>query len=205
MLTHRFDDALDLAHAWHRDQKRKGTEVPYVGHLLAVSALVLEHEGTEDEAIAALLHDGLEDAPSQDEADTRRAAIRTRFGDAVLAIVEACTDAEPAEKRRERGPDEERLATWRARKRRYIEHLRAASRSALLVSASDKVHNARAIVRDLGMVGPAVFDRFTGKRDGTLWYYRELCAVLSARLGDEPRIENLARELARLVTELGAG
>ena len=206
MLTHRFDEALDLAHAWHRSQKRKGTEIPYVGHLLGVSALVLEHGGTEDEAIAGLLHDALEDAPDQEEADYRRGEIRHRFGDAVLAIVEACTDAEPDERQRARVPDPgERLAKWRARKARYIEHVRAAPGAALLVSAADKVHNARAIVRDLGAVGRAVFERFTGKRDGTLWYYRELSAALNGRVADEPRIANLVRELARLVEEMGVG
>jgi len=171
MLTHRYDEALDLAHAWHRDQKRKGTGIPYVAHLLAVSALVLEHEGTEEEAIAGLLHDALEDAPDQEEADRRRCEIRRRFGESVLSIVEACTDAEPSAKALERSlePGAKRAA-YQDRKSRYIEHLPAADRSARLVAAADKVHNAGAIVRDLHAIGLAVFERFMAKRELTLWY-----------------------------------
>ena len=177
-----------------------------MAHLLAVSALVLEHGGTEDEAIAALLHDALEDAPDQEEADRRREEIRQRFGEGVLGIVEACTDAEPAEKQRERTPDETlRMERWRARKARYLGHLRDAPGPVVLVCAADKVHNAAAIVRDLRAVGASVFDRFTAKRDGTLWYYEQVLAALEKRVGEEPRIAALVWELSRLVEEMGAG
>jgi hypothetical protein len=187
MLTHRSDEALDLAHAWHRDQKRKGTQIPYVGHLLAVSALVLEHGGTEEEAVAGLLHDALEDAPAQEEAIARRGEIRHRFGEGVLSIVEACMDAEPAGKARERTLEPEaKTVAYRARKTRYVEHLAEAPGSVLLVAAADKVHNAGAIVRDL-----------------TLWYYRAVLAGLEARVGEEPRIAGLVRELGRLVRDRG--
>lgn len=206
MLTQRYDDALRLAHQWHRGQKRKGTEVPYVAHLLAVSALVLEDGGTEDEAIAGLLHDALEDAPNQEEADARRGEIRHRFGEAVLAVVEACTDAEPLSKGAERELDgDARREAWRGRKARYVEHLGHVPGAVLLVAAADKVHNAGAIVRDVRTGGPAVFDRFVGKRDGTLWYYRQVLAALEARVGDEPRIAALVLELGRWVGEMGEG
>ena len=206
MLTPRYDEALDLAHAWHRGQKRKGTEVPYVSHLLAVSALVLEHGGTEEEAVAGLLHDALEDAPSQEEADARRGEIRYRFGEGVLSIVEACTDAEPLGKTRERALDEDgRRAAWRTRKENYVAHLAHVRGSVVLVAAADKVHNAGAIVRDVRALGPGVFDRFVGRQDGTLWYYGEVLTALEARVADEPRIAPLIRELTRLVGEMGEG
>lgn len=208
MLSTRYSDALVLAHAWHRSQMRKGTEIPYVAHLLAVSALVLEHGGTEEEAIAALLHDALEDAPNQEEANARRAEIRHRFGDGVLAVVEACTDAEPAGKGAERGLDgAERQKAYRARKTAYVDHLRdpSTSGSVLLVAAADKVHNATAIVGDVRALGASVFDRFTADRETTLWYYRSVCAALSGRVGEEPRIGGLVATLAELVEAMGAG
>jgi (p)ppGpp synthase/HD superfamily hydrolase len=204
LLTHRYDDALVRAHAWQRSQKRKGTPVPYVAHLLAVSALVLEHGGTEDEAIAALFHDALEDAPNQEEANARRSEIRHRFGDAVLQVVAACTDAEPDGKGAERKLDEEgRREAWMARKTAYVAHLEHTFASVLLVAAADKVHNAAAIVRDVGTHGPEVFMRFVGRADGTLWYYREVHTALQARAPEEPRVGVLVAELGRLVREMG--
>ena len=204
MLTARYDDALLLAHQWHRDQKRKGTQVPYMAHLMTVSGLVLEHGGTEDEAIAGLLHDALEDAPNQEEADHRRGEIRHRFGAEVLAIVEACTDAEPFGKDAERKLDEEgRREAWMTRKQAYVAQLGVVGGSVLLVAGADKLHNARAIVRDVAAHGPGVFDRFVGRRDGTVWYYRAVLAALEARVGDEERIGPLVRELGRVVGGMG--
>jgi (p)ppGpp synthase/HD superfamily hydrolase len=204
MLTHRYDDALVLAHSWHRTQGRKGTGTPYVAHLLSVSALVLEHGGTEDEAVAGLLHDALEDAKDQQEADARRDKIRHRFGQGVLDVVEACTDAEPRAKQAEaKLQGDGRRKQWKVRKTGYIDHLARATASVLLVSAADKVHNASAIVRDLTADGPEVFSRFVGRREGTLWYYGTVLRALESRAGDEPRIEGLVRELGRLVSEMG--
>jgi len=130
--------------------------------------------------------------------------IGERFGPQVLGIVEACTDADAAEKAREREwPLEERRARWRARKERYIEHLERAPGPVLLVAVADKLHNARAIARDLELEGPTVFDRFFGGEAGTLRYYRTLAGVLAGRVHDEPRIAWLAAELGRVVARLG--
>ncbi len=200
MLTSAYDEALVLAAALHRTQRRKGSEVPYLSHLLSVSALVLENGGTQVEAIAALLHDAVEDAGDGPAAERIRREIRGRFGPEVLGIVEACTDADPVERARERAqPVQERRASWRARKERYIEHLERAPGPVLLVAAADKLHNARAIARDLELEGRTVFDRFFGAEEGTLWYYRTLTRVLAARVRDEPRIAWLAVELERVV------
>lgn len=204
MTTPRYEQALALAHAWHASQLRKGTDVPYVQHLEGVADLVARHGGSEDERIAGLLHDALEDAPTQDEADRRREEIRTRFGEAVLTVVEACTDAEPAAKQAEkRRAGADRRRGWLERKLRYIEHLAHAPGPVLLVSAADKRHNAGAIVADLGTVGPAVFHRFSAGRSGTLWYYRSLWAMLALRAEDEPRIEAMVEELNGLVRAMG--
>jgi (p)ppGpp synthase/HD superfamily hydrolase len=182
LLSERFEEALVYACQLHARQRRKGTDIPYVSHLLAVSSLVLENGGDEDGAIAALLHDAVEDqggAPVLEE-------IRRRFGDRVAAIVEGCTDADTIPK-----------PPWRARKERYIAHVRTAPRDVQRVSAADKLHNARAIVRDLRGEKDAIWARFSGGRDGTLWYYRSLADVfLAAQLGF------LSDELGRVVTEM---
>ena len=159
MLTERYADALQLAWRLHDGQVRKGTLIPYISHLLGVSSLALEHGATEDEAIAALLHDAVEDAGGKPTLEM----IRVHFGEAVAQIVDGCTDAYGEPK-----------PPWRARKEAYIAHLATASPSVRLVSSSDKLHNARSILSDLRVLGPAVWTRFTARRDGTLWYYRSL-------------------------------
>ena len=177
--------ALDYAAEAHQSQARKGTSIPYVSHLMGVASLVIEHGGDEDQAIAGLLHDVLEDCGLQHEGP-----IGERFGDRVLAIVRACTDGTP---------DEHGVkAPWRARKEAYIAHLATASDDALLVSACDKLHNARAISTDLAS-GEDVFARFTGGRDGTLWYYDALAKTFADRLGDRrPLAIELAATVARI-------
>jgi GTP pyrophosphokinase len=170
-LTTRFDEALQLAADLHRVQTRKGGAIPYLSHLLGVASLVIEYGGDEDLAIAGLLHDVLEDCGAQ-HADQ----IRQRFGDRVLRIVEACTDGTP-NPNGQKGP-------WQERKQAYLEHLASAAEDALLVSACDKLHNARAIASDLAS-GQDVFARFKGGRDGTLWYYRNLLGIFEDRLGRE--------------------
>jgi (p)ppGpp synthase/HD superfamily hydrolase len=154
MLTFKFDDALHYATLIHAGQTRKGTEIPYLSHLLGVASIALEHGATEDEAIGALLHDAGEDAGGLG----RIADIRPRFGDAVAQIVEGCTDAVVIPK-----------PPWRARKEAYIDHVRHASPSVRLVSAADKLHNARAVLSDYRQLGEVLWLRFTGGRDGTLW------------------------------------
>jgi len=183
-LTPRFEDALLYATRLHATQTRKGNDVPYVAHLLAVASLVLEAGGDEDAAIAALLHDAAED---QGGLETL-AEIRSRFGDAVADIVAACSDT-----------FEEPKPPWHARKRAYIAHLRNAPPEVLLVSCADKLHNARAIVTDHRMLGDALWQRFHAGRDDILWYYREVSAIFSAQ-GPEP----LATELALVVEALHA-
>lgn len=180
MLGERFDAALLLASDLHRQQVRKESGVPYVSHLLAVCALALEFGADEDQAIAALLHDAVEDQGGLDTA----ARIRTRFGDRVAELVLALTDAVVVPK-----------PPWRERKEVYLRHLAAAPDEVLLVSCCDKIHNARSIVQDHGQSGAALWSRFTGGRDGTLWYYRELAAIFARRGPSRP---------ARLLGELAA-
>lgn len=180
MLGERFDAALLLASDLHRQQVRKESGVPYVSHLLAVCALALEFGADEDQAIAALLHDAVEDQGGLDTA----ARIRTRFGDRVAELVLALTDAVVVPK-----------PPWRERKEVYLRHLAAAPAEVLLVSCCDKIHNARSIVLDHAQAGHALWSRFSGGRDGTLWYYRELAAVFAERGPVGP---------ARLLGELAA-
>lgn len=181
-FNERLSEALTYAVRAHHGQFRKGTSIPYISHLLAVSSLVMEHGGNEDQAIAALLHDVLEDCGAHHEA-----AIRAQFGDAVADIVLGCTDATADEKRDQGG--------WYARKEAYVAHLREAPAATLLVSACDKLHNARAIASDFATLGDALFERFNAKKDGTQWYYRALNTVFTERLAGTP----LARELAEAI------
>ncbi len=181
-LSFRFDQALQYATLIHAGQTRKGTEIPYLAHLLAVTSLVLEYGGNEDEAIAALLHDAGEDAGGRGRIED----IRIRFGEPVAAIVEACTDAVTHPK-----------PPWRQRKEDYIAHLAKASPSARLVSLCDKLHNASSIARDYRRHGESLWDRFNGKRDGTLWYYRALVNGFR-QAGTSPLVE----ELDRVVTDM---
>ncbi len=185
-LGEAFDDALVYASDLHREQPRKGADVPYVSHLLGVASLVIEEGGSETQAIAALLHDAVED---QGGLDTL-AAIRERFGDAVADIVLACTDS-----------TEDPKPPWRARKEAYVAHLPEAPADALLVSVADKVHNGRSILMDLRSDGVKMFERFTGERDGTLWYYRTLVGTYRGIEGFDSR---LIDELDRVVTEIEA-
>ena len=183
LLGQRFQDALVYASTLHVRQLRKGTSIPYVSHLLSACALVLESGGTEDEAIAALLHDSVEDqggAPILAE-------VERRFGREVAAIVAGCTDSDTAG---EKPP-------WRPRKETYIAHLREAPLPVQRVSCADKLHNARSIVADLHRVGPAIWSRFTGGRDGTLWYYETLVTVFAAS-----SVGYLSEELQRTVAEM---
>ncbi|MBM3892338.1 MAG: HD domain-containing protein [Verrucomicrobia bacterium] len=185
MLTKRFDEALVYASRLHAEQTRKCSETPYLAHLLAVASLALERGANEDEAIAALLHDAGEDQGGR----PRLEDIRRRFGDAVAAIVEGCSDALP-----ERG---EQKPPWRPRKEAYIAHLPHATPSVRLVSACDKLHNARCLLADLRRDGAAVWPRFNGGRDGSLWYYRELAKTFR-RCGPAA----LAEELGRVVADI---
>ena len=182
MLTHRFDDALQFAARAHRDQWRKATRIPYIAHLLGVCSLVLDYGGDEDQAIGGLLHDAVEGQGGQ----AMLATISDRFGPRVAAIVLACSDSTDQAKE-----------PWKDRKLRYLAGIADKSDDAILVTACDKLHNATAILTDLEQDGPAVFDRFTAGRDGTLWYYRELATALSTRLPG-PLTDRLAATVARI-------
>lgn len=177
MLTQRYADALQFAWQLHDGQLRKGTTIPYVSHLLAVSSLALEHGANEDEAIAALLHDAVEDAGGKPTLEM----IRVRFGQVVADIVEGCTDS-----------CEEPKPDWRPRKEAYLAHLMQASRSVRLVSASDKLHNARSILADLRVHGPSLWARFNAGKEGSRWYYRSLVQAFAAH-GRTPLVDELDR------------
>lgn len=168
MLTERIAQALALAVEAHDGQKRKGTTIPYIAHPMGVASIALEHGADEDQAMAALLHDAVEDGGAQ-----YSQRIRNQFGDRVADIVAGCTDGVPDENGRK--------APWKERKESYISHLRQASDDVLLVSGADKLHNARAIVEDLLRIGPKVFDRFTATKEQTIWYYETLASVFANR------------------------
>lgn len=182
MLTPRFNQALVYASELHQAQKRKGSEVPYIAHLLAVAGIVLEHGGDEDEAIAALLHDAIEDQGGA----AAREEIRRRFGDRVTGIIDGCTDAETIPK-----------PPWRQRKEAYVAHVALADESVRLVSAADKLHNARSILADYRRIGDALWQRFNGRKEGTLWYYRALVDAFKAH-GPSPLVEELERTVSEL-------
>ena len=169
MLTERFDDALVMASSLHRDDIRKGTSIPYIAHLLGVCELVLTGGGDEDEAIAALLHDALEDHADK----ISPSDIEQRFGSRVRRIVEGCTDT-PADYRGGKKPD------WRSRKEAYIKHIADVPANELRVAIADKLYNARAILADFREIGDAVFTRFKASKTETLWYYRSVSAAFVA-------------------------
>ena len=195
LLTSRFDHALTYASRLHAAQVRKGTSIPYVSHLLGVCALVVEDGGVEDEAIAALLHDAIEDQP---RGGKTAAAIQKKFGNSVYLIVEACTDAMTHPKR-----------PWIERKREYVARARTHSAAARRVSLADKVHNTRAILSDYRAVGEAVWNRFSASREEVIWYYRSLAKVYRETGGESRLVAELVRtvdELERMVArETGDG
>jgi (p)ppGpp synthase/HD superfamily hydrolase len=186
-LGPRFTRALELAYELHAEQKRKGSGVPYFGHLLGVTSIVIEIGASEDEAIAALLHDAVEDQGGRETLER----IRAEFGDEVAAIVESCSDSFGG-----RLPDEPK-PPWRERKQAYLDHLEEAGDPALRVSLADKLHNARQIVVDYRDVGEALWERFNAERDDVLAYYRALAAIFSRRMPGA-----LATELSVTVGEL---
>lgn len=181
-MTKRFLEALSYATKLHALQKRKGTDEPYIGHLLGVASLVIQHGGNENETIAALLHDAAEDQGG-------RATLREigkRFGKRVAAIVEACSDSFETSK-----------PPWLERKKVHIAKICRESPSVRLVCAADKLHNARSILADYREIGERLWPRFNGGKEGTLWYYREMAKAL-----DRPGSGPLVKELGRVVTKI---
>jgi (p)ppGpp synthase/HD superfamily hydrolase len=181
-LGSRFNDAFVYAARMHASQTRKKTDVPYISHLMSVAGLVLEAGGGEDEGIAALLHDVVEDCGGHPVLEE----VRQRFGERVAKIVQGCTDAYTIPK-----------PPWKQRKLDYLDVLRRADEDIRLVSAADKLHNVRTILADYRRGGDSVWERFSGRRDGTLWYYRAVLEVLR-----QGKPNPLVEELERVVTEL---
>jgi (p)ppGpp synthase/HD superfamily hydrolase len=193
-----FEDALLYAIRLHANDVRKGTAIPYIAHLLSVCALVLEDGGDEEEAIAALLHDSLEDHPEA----VSREEIGKRFGPRVLYLVEGATDTPPEYAGGKKPP-------WKSRKQAYIEHARSAGPDLLRLSLADKLHNARAILVDYRNIGDALWSRFhVGKskpreiRSEVLWYYRSLIAAFRDAGATGYLIEELERTIADLEASL---
>ena len=189
LLTARFDDALHVALRHHDRQLRKGTQVPYAAHLLAVASLALEMHCDEDEAIAALLHDVVEDGGGQDAIDR----IGDEWGPHVLGMVLANSDTIVEPK-----------PPWRARKEAYIAGIATKERGALRVSLADKLHNARAILLDYRTHGEALWSRFkAGEGESVRWYYRSLCEAFEARADELGEAAwPVLGELRRTVDEL---
>jgi len=185
ILSARFDEALAYAADAHRHQARKRTKIPYLSHLMAVASIVLEDGGDETTAIAALLHDALED-----QGAWRLDDIRTRFGDEVADAVRECSAEEKTE-----------TTEWQPRKERYIEQMRVASPRAAHVSLADKLHNLRSIVDDYRRLGDALWNRFNAPDPSALvWYYQSLIDVYSDRddIPNRRRLDELRRLLATL-------
>ena len=183
----KFGEALSYAARVHRDQRRKGTQVPYVTHLLAVAAIVGENGETEDEVVAALLHD----APEDQGGEARLEDIRKRFGNEVAGIVAGNTDTFESPK-----------PPWRERKERYVARIAHQPESVRLVSAADKLHNARSILADLRSSGDELWQRFDGGKEGTLWYYRALVEAFGTA-GSNPVVEELDRVVAEMESLTG--
>jgi (p)ppGpp synthase/HD superfamily hydrolase len=162
VYSRRLDDALAFVADQFRHRVRKGTRVPYITHLLQVMVTVAEHGGDEDQLLAALLHDYLEDIR-----DAHRSVLEARFGERVTRMVEALSDSTT----HPRPP-------WEQRKRAYVATLRVAGPDVKLVAAADKLHNAQSVLRDLRIEGPSTFDRFSASREQTLWYYRAVVEAL---------------------------
>lgn len=180
-LSSRFDEALLFASELHREQRRKGNDTPYLAHLLAAAATVLDNGADEDTAIGALLHDAVEDQGGPETL----AVIRQRFGERVSRIVVECSDNEGEPKR-----------AWIDRKRDFVESVGTLSPEARMVAMADKLHNVRTLAADYRRSGEELWTRFNGHRDGTLWYYRAFVEAM-CRSGSEP----LIRELAEAVNE----
>ncbi len=181
----KFERALIFATRLHIDQVRKKSDTPYIMHLLAVASIVADYGGDEEQVIAGLLHDSVEDQGGRPTLNT----VRGRFGPRVARIVEACTDSFETPK-----------PPWQERKRAYVEHVKGAREDELLVSAADKLHNARSIVAEQRRVGNRAFQRFNARRVDVLWYYSALVRAFAKRnrtpLVDE--LDRTVREMRRL-------
>ena len=182
LLSDRFDQALLYAHELHGDQYRRGTPVPYMAHLMGVASLVLEYGGDEEQAIAALLHDSIEDSGHL----TSYGEIHRRFGERVTDIVRACTDADTTPR-----------PPWLERKAAYVARVSHEPADARLVSAADKLYNVRTLLKDYRQTGHGVWQRYTGDPADVLWYYRALVTEFRVA-GEHPIVDELDRAVAQL-------
>ena len=193
MLTSRFEEAIQLASDLHRQQKRRTTQVPYLAHLMGVSALALEatayHEprNREDIAIGALLHDAIEDQGDKITLDD----IHNRFGRHVHDIVLGCTDEVP-------DPNRVKRTTWRERKERFVAGIGDKHRDVQLVCCADKLYNSRAIMIDYRKIGDEIWDRFSAQKTETLWYYESLASAFAASWQDNPLLAEFTAEVASM-------
>ena len=193
-LSPKFTEALLFSIELHGRQRRKGSGIPYMAHLLGVTAIVLEDGGDEEQGIAALLHDAVEDHPRHGRTERE---ILDRFGPRVHHMVMGCTEPDPhALERGVKGP-------WENRKKAYIEHLKGADADVLLVAAADKLYNARSILNDMRVVGDEIWARFSVPRDKTIWYYREVTRALRDAAPKSPA--RLVRELSGIVVAMERG
>jgi (p)ppGpp synthase/HD superfamily hydrolase len=181
-LSPQFEKALTYATRIHGGKLRKKTRIPFVAHILGVAAIAMEYGANETEAIGALLHDAVEDCGGA----KRLRDIERKFGKKVAKIVEGCTDTDQTPK-----------PPWLERKKAYVVHVRHASTPTKLVSASDKLHNVRAILMDYRKEGEKVWSRFNRGKEGALWYYRALVNAFKGK-----RIRPLVQELNRTLTQL---
>ena len=182
-LTPRFQKALDFAFELHKKQTRKGSKAPYYCHLMAVCSVVIEKGKKEEEAIAAILHDGPEDQGGLDTLDK----ISKEFGEEVARIIKGCSEPLTRGKKKE--------IPWKERKKYYLENLEGADESIALVVMADKLHNIGSMIFDYKKQGDELWERFTGKKEGTHWYYREILKILKKK-GYHP---NLYQELEQRV------
>ncbi len=192
-LSPKFNEALIYAGEVHGRQRRKGSGIPFLAHLLGVAAIVLEDGGDEEQGIAALLHDAVEDHP---RGGATEGEILQRFGPRVHHIVMGCTEPDPRALQVGKGP-------WEDRKRRYIEHLRSADADVLRVVTADKLYNARSIINDMRVVGEDVWKRFSVPKEKTIWYYRAITDAL--RQATPRKRSRLVRELSGIVQAMERG
>jgi (p)ppGpp synthase/HD superfamily hydrolase len=186
-LSNRYHQALSYAYELHKDQYRKDGKTPYLSHLIAVSALALQFGGTEDEAIAALLHDAVEDQGGIKTLE----AIRLRFGDHVAHIVRSCSDHETKPK-----------PPWQERKVEYLKHMAETDESSLLVTCCDKLNNANDCLRTYRKIGTGLWQLFSVPRESTRWYYGEIARVVRERRNEFPRLTFLIDEVIQTIEEL---
>ncbi|MFZ4440361.1 MAG: HD domain-containing protein [Syntrophales bacterium] len=185
----RITTAFNKATLWHAEQVRKGTDIPYLSHLMAVSSLVLQYGGTSIQAAAALLHDSIEDAKDLAEAQARKAWILDHLGREVLDIVLACSDGLPNEKGVK--------PPWKKRKIAYLRHLPQSNTNIWLVSCCDKLHNAQSIVDDLKEIGNKVWKRFNARKKKQLWYYGKLAKFFVKK--DVMPAKKLSNEVRKMI------